>query len=185
MSGIVHIVGPVTDIGPRRRQRCTWCGTILLDYDLTRIALQRDDDAAPAFPAGALLEVDGNCRAVLAHEDGAPLPANACDAVETEAARTALAIADRVAAEEPTAGAGRVTRRLIAALREADLVHQGSGRPDLTGLLQQMGIPVDEIGRVVTNVRVALGDPAASFNEDKLVFRIMGDLVHAAPEVQR
>lgn len=123
--GVVHIVGTVVDVGTRTRQCCAWCGTTLLDYDLTRIAVPAGQDAtAPAhFPPGALLEVDGNCKAVL---DGDRLPDNACALTNLTAAteQQALDIADRIAAEEPTAGAGRVTRRLLAALLDAGLIAQ-------------------------------------------------------------
>ena len=126
MTGVVHIVGTVIDVGTRTRQCCAWCGTTLLDYDLTRIAVPLGQDASsPAhFPPGSLLEVDGNCKAVL---DGDRLPDNAC-ALTNPAAVTeqqALDIADRIAAEEPTAGAGRVTRRFLAALLDAGLIKAG------------------------------------------------------------
>lgn len=79
MTGVVHIVGTVVDVGPRTRQCCAWCGVVLLNYDLTRLAMPLDQDAGLAlFPPGALLLVDGNCKAVVAHEDGDPLPDNAC-----------------------------------------------------------------------------------------------------------
>jgi hypothetical protein len=80
VTGVVHIVGTVVDVGTRTRQCCAWCGVVLLDYDLTRIAVPLGQDAsAPAtFPPGSLLEVDGHVKWVVAHEDGAQLPANTC-----------------------------------------------------------------------------------------------------------
>ena len=57
MTAVVHIVGTVINVGTRTRQCCAWCGTTLLDYDLTRIAVPLGQDATkPAqFPPGALL----------------------------------------------------------------------------------------------------------------------------------
>lgn len=130
MTGVVHIVGTVVNVGPRTRQCCAWCGAVLLDYDLTRIAVPVGQDAtAPAhFPPGALLEVDGNCKAVL---DGDRLPDNACALTNLTAVaeQQALDIADRVAVDEPTAGAGRVTRRFLAALIDAGLIAQKVSKP--------------------------------------------------------
>lgn len=178
VTGVVHIVGTVVDVGSRTRQCCAWCGTLLLDYDLTRIAVPVGQDVtAPShFPPGALLEVDGNCKAVLSTEDGALLPDNACALTNPTATteQKALSIADRVAAEEPTAGAGRVTRRLLAALLDAGLIAQRIN--GLAEVLQhQFGLDLD--GRTLANVRSSISDHYESFNADKIRFRIEGDLL--------
>lgn len=89
-GSVVHIAGPDLQVGPQLRQRCGWCGEQLSDYDLERTASPCgpacDKDGClpehhrPAmWPVGALVEVDGRGTAWrVEHEDGAPLPANAC-----------------------------------------------------------------------------------------------------------
>jgi hypothetical protein len=89
IGGIVHIAGPVLQVGNQLRQRCGWCGAVLLDYDLAN-TLSPCDDRCQAdgcrsehhrpgtWPAGELVEVAGPASVVLPHEDGAELPANAC-----------------------------------------------------------------------------------------------------------
>lgn len=58
---ITHIAGQHITIDDRYlRQRCAWCGAILLDYDLERVAAPIGQEGPPAtWPAGALVTVDG------------------------------------------------------------------------------------------------------------------------------
>lgn len=76
-------------VGCRLRQRCAWCGAVLADYDLTRLAV------FPAPPPGQevrpamwgvqdLIRVDGNAYMVVDHEEGADLPADACARIDDE-----------------------------------------------------------------------------------------------------
>ncbi|MGI5223545.1 hypothetical protein [Actinoallomurus sp. CA-142502] len=84
-EGIVHIAGPDITVGAQLRQRCAWCGAVLLDYDLTRIAVPEGDDPRPGtWPVGALVEVAGNASWERDHVDGDPLPANACGQIDHE-----------------------------------------------------------------------------------------------------
>lgn len=174
MTGVVHIVGTVVDVGTRTRQCCAWCGTALLDNDTARGAAEAGQDPQPPhYPPGVLLQVDGNLSVVL---DDDRLPDNACALTNLTAAteQQALDIADRVAAEEPTAGAGRVTRRLLAALLDAGLIAQQIN--GLAGVLQhQFGFDLD--GRTLANVRSSVSDSHECFNADKIRFRIEGDLL--------
>lgn len=127
MTGVVHIVGTVIDVGSRTRQCCAWCGALLLDYDRTSGGAEADQDPEPPhFPPGVLLLVDGGMSAVIEHADGNPLPDSACAVADPAATaeHRALGIANRIVADEPTAGAGRVTRRLLAALLDAGLIEQ-------------------------------------------------------------
>jgi hypothetical protein len=178
VTALVHIVGTVIDVGTRTRQCCAWCGETLLDYDQTLIAVPvGQDSAAPAtFPPGALLEVDGGHKTVI---DGNQLPDNACPLVNLTAVteQRALDIADQVAAEEPAAGAARVTRRLLAALLDAGLVARQINQPlDFAQVLErQFGF--DLTGRTLTNVRSSVSDYHEFFLRDQIRFRIEGDLV--------
>lgn len=81
MSGeIVHIVGEAVGIGSRVRQRCSWCGAVLLDEDLSLIAVPTETASMPfpLWPAGGLLAVDGNARWVIDQPRDAPLPDASC-----------------------------------------------------------------------------------------------------------
>lgn len=79
MSAVIHIAGPDIQVGPQLRQRCAWCGAVLLDYDLERIAVPVGQDPRPAtWPAGDLVAVDGGASWVVDHKDGEELPDGAC-----------------------------------------------------------------------------------------------------------
>jgi hypothetical protein len=79
MPGVVHIAGLETQVGDHLRQRCGWCGAVLLDYALDRIAVPAGQDPRPrTWPVGVLVEVDGAWSTLVEHEDGQQLPENAC-----------------------------------------------------------------------------------------------------------
>lgn len=80
---VVHIAGLDVQIGTQLRQRCAWCGAVLFDYALDRIAVPEGQDPRPAtWTVGALIEVDGNAKWAVPHNDGDQLPANACAALD-------------------------------------------------------------------------------------------------------
>lgn len=88
MSGIVHIAGPDIRVGARLRQRCAWCGALLLDYALDRVAVPDGQDLTPTtWPAGDLIAVDGYASWIEPHVEGAQLPANACATLDAEVTR--------------------------------------------------------------------------------------------------
>lgn len=76
-GAIVHLVGPCMRIGPIVRQRCIWCGALIRDDDLSRIAFQipegkteeqarADGDFEPGhWEIGAWVAVDGVARYVV------------------------------------------------------------------------------------------------------------------------
>jgi hypothetical protein len=81
--GTIHIAGFPVQIGPKYRQRCAWCETILIDGDLSREMVPEGQSHGPSkYESGTLVEVhkDGPCTqsAAVPHKDGDPLPANAC-----------------------------------------------------------------------------------------------------------
>jgi hypothetical protein len=85
MSGVVHIAGLDVQVGDQLRQRCAWCGAVLIDYALARIAVPVGQDPRPGtWAVGALVEVDGPMSVVVSHEDGAQLPDNACAQIDPE-----------------------------------------------------------------------------------------------------
>jgi hypothetical protein len=84
-GAITHIAGAQVQVGSRLRQRCSWCGAVLCDYDLTRIAVLAGQDPTPGmWETGRLVEVDGNASWVVEHEEGAEIPANACARLDDE-----------------------------------------------------------------------------------------------------
>jgi hypothetical protein len=83
VSPVTHIAGAQVEVGSHLRQRCSWCGAILADYDLTRIAVPEGQDPRPAmWETGKLVRVDGPASWIVEHEDGADLPADSCAALE-------------------------------------------------------------------------------------------------------
>lgn len=80
MTVVVHIAGPKVLIGGHLlRQRCAWCGALLIDYDLNLIQVPLGQDPMPAtWPEGDLVARDGALWYVVDHVDGADLPEGAC-----------------------------------------------------------------------------------------------------------
>lgn len=80
---LVHIAGNDLQVGAQLRQRYAWCGAVLLDYNLDRIAVPEGQDPRPAtWPVGDLIAVDGSLSYTVEHEDGQPLPAEACSRID-------------------------------------------------------------------------------------------------------
>lgn len=82
---VTHIAGPDIRVNAHLRQRCGWCGAVLCDYDLTRIAVPDGQDPTPAtWAQGDLVRQDGNAWFTVDHEDGAELPDDACARIDPE-----------------------------------------------------------------------------------------------------
>lgn len=77
MTAVTHIAAQHITVNDRYlRQRCGWCGDILIDYDLARTAVPVGTDPTPAtWPVGALVRVDGPASWVI---EGERLPDNSC-----------------------------------------------------------------------------------------------------------
>lgn len=76
---ITHIAGLVVHVGSLVRQRCAWCGAVIEDHDLDRIAVPiGHSPIPPTWEPGALVVINGIGTWTIPHEDGAQLPANAC-----------------------------------------------------------------------------------------------------------
>lgn len=83
MNGtITHIAGLVVHVGSMVRQRCGWCGAVLIDLDLANTMVMvpdgHDPEPPPTWEVGALVALNGAASWVVDHEDGAQLPADAC-----------------------------------------------------------------------------------------------------------
>ncbi len=60
MSSVTHLTGPaITVEGRYMRQRCSWCGTAIIEEDLSLIAVPSEHPGPiPSWPAGSWVEVD-------------------------------------------------------------------------------------------------------------------------------
>jgi hypothetical protein len=86
MTAITHIAGLDIQVGPHLRQRCAWCGAVLVDYDLTLTAAPEGQDPRPAtWPVGRLVAVDGPAMWTVEHADGDRLPDGACAGLDPHA----------------------------------------------------------------------------------------------------
>lgn len=61
----MHLVGIDMRIGPLRRQRCAWCGQLLVDEDLSKMSWMLNADGTDPgppgmWPAGEVIEVIGD-----------------------------------------------------------------------------------------------------------------------------
>ncbi len=82
----IHIAGGVVRVGNVIRQRCAWCGHLLVDLDLANTAFESAEDAKaaavePGWEPGALISEEGTfpvIQGVVSHDDGDKLPAGWC-----------------------------------------------------------------------------------------------------------
>ncbi len=75
---ITHIAGPdITIDGRYLRQRCAWCGDVLLEYDLERVAVPVGQTGPPVtWPLGSLVSIDGPAMVAMGNVNR--LPDDAC-----------------------------------------------------------------------------------------------------------
>lgn len=83
MAERIHIAGFSVGVDSLLRQRCAWCGEVLIDLDLANIAVAPGEDGAPGRGPGtwepfALVAVDGPCSWVVPCAEGEPLPLRCC-----------------------------------------------------------------------------------------------------------
>lgn len=58
---VVHLAGDcITVAGRHMRQRCSWCGAVLIDYDLTRVMSPEGQAGPGGFKPGALIALAGD-----------------------------------------------------------------------------------------------------------------------------
>lgn len=88
MSGVLHVAGLDVCINQRLRQRCAWCGALLLDYDLANVAVPVGQEGAPGiWPFGKLVLVDGGMSVLVEIEEGGELPEGSCGRIDPEVTR--------------------------------------------------------------------------------------------------
>lgn len=87
-GAVVHIAGLDMQVGPYLRQRCGWCGAVLVDYDLDRVAVPVGQDPRPGtWTPGNLVAVDGSAWYTVPHADGDTLPEGSCAKLDPEVTR--------------------------------------------------------------------------------------------------
>jgi hypothetical protein len=81
---VTHIAGACINMfGRYMRQRCDWCGYVLLEYDLERIEVPIEQPGPPGnWTPGTMVRVDGSISAEIDNpnviEGVVQLPADAC-----------------------------------------------------------------------------------------------------------
>lgn len=86
---IVHIAGNPVQVGTHLRQRCAWCGAVMIDQDLALTMVQIPEDGSepasyPTWGVGELIArngLDGSMVSgswVVEHEAGQPVPDGCC-----------------------------------------------------------------------------------------------------------
>lgn len=85
---MTHVAGLVVNVSSHLRQRCAWCGAVLIDCDLERIAVPVGQEGPPAtWEVGALVVVDGNASWVAEDQGDDKLPEDACARLDHEVTR--------------------------------------------------------------------------------------------------
>ena len=80
---MIHFAGVDVQVGPLLRQRCSWCGELLIDYNLDRVMVPVGQKGGPsAWPISALVEVVGPMSTVVDHPADGQLPAGSCADIE-------------------------------------------------------------------------------------------------------
>jgi protein gp37 len=166
--GVVHFVGPDVQIDNMLRQRCSWCGDLLIDYDLSRTAspcgeaCQAGCDPAhhrPAtWPDGTLVEVDGGASWAVDH-----------DAVDPARVWAVMATTPQHTYQILTKRHGRM-RSLLNSERFKiwTWAAQGDGKPGCTPLNDVwplpnvwLGVSVEDQKRADLRIPALLDTPAA------------------------
>jgi hypothetical protein len=89
VTPVIHIAGVHVQINGQLRQRCAWCGAVLIDYDLANVAVPvgQEDSSPGTWPVGELVLIDGNMSAIVAYDHNTPLPDGACGKLDPEITR--------------------------------------------------------------------------------------------------
>jgi hypothetical protein len=92
VATMVHVAGAPVQVGSHLRQRCSWCGAMMIDVELSLIAVPvGQEDDYPTWGVGELIETSGldphagGATWVHQHEDGDPVPDNCCAKLPPEA----------------------------------------------------------------------------------------------------
>lgn len=87
MTSVVHIAGVHLAVNTLVRQRCAWCGALLVEF---REAVARFDESEPGpavWPVGHFVAVDGGMKWLVLYEDGNPFPDGLCASLDPAVTR--------------------------------------------------------------------------------------------------
>lgn len=85
MSAVIHIAAQANQVGSQLRQRCAWCGAVLIDMDLGNVMVAPGSDPTPAtWEPGRLVAIDRPASYLVEHKDGDRLPEGACGLIDHE-----------------------------------------------------------------------------------------------------
>lgn len=62
-GGLIHYVGTTLRIGSLVRERCAWCGALIYELDMSRVAVQTSELKSGQTTEDLFLDEDGNPRA--------------------------------------------------------------------------------------------------------------------------
>lgn len=88
MTAVLHIAGLDAQVGSRLRQRCAWCGALLIDYELSGLAVPVGQEGrVGVWPFGKLVLLDGALSVLVEYDAVSPLPDGACAKLDPEVTR--------------------------------------------------------------------------------------------------
>lgn len=71
MAALIHLAGIPAHIDTHLRQRCAWCGAVIIDVDLATVAVQVREGEEPApyptWEVGGFVLIDGGVHATIEH----------------------------------------------------------------------------------------------------------------------
>lgn len=83
----IHIAGTYIGMGPRLRQRCGWCGAMLIDNDIDLNRIAPDGLVEVSFyEVGRLVAfTDAGDSWIVTRDENEPLPPTCCMSLDAEA----------------------------------------------------------------------------------------------------
>jgi hypothetical protein len=83
---IVHIAGPDVRVDDRLRQRCSWCGALLVDEQVDRLMVPvgQRQGLPPVWLCGSMVAVDGGASWEINTDEDGQLPEHHCGLIDPE-----------------------------------------------------------------------------------------------------
>jgi hypothetical protein len=86
VSELVHVAGPQITFGSVQRQRCAWCGALIVEHDLASVGVQvQEGESAEHAMEGfrrsrweGLVAVDGNVKWAVDEPADGQAPERSC-----------------------------------------------------------------------------------------------------------
>jgi len=89
LGTVTHIASTVVHVGTLMRQRCGWCGAVLIDVDVARVMVMTSEgrDPEPSIPTwevGSLVAIDGGASWTVDPREDGLIPEDACARLDPE-----------------------------------------------------------------------------------------------------